>query len=266
MEEPATRDFLKPRITVPRPSPPPVIVEPIGGDVRRVGTAFDYALRYGFLARSAQKYPMHTVAEAAVELIVRDCPERAEEARARLSAALAVLGQMRGDGPLSDAAADACLDLTSLEWVFRSKSIEALDAPLEVEERLDMQLLYMITPWAELAAHKWAALNPRFGMGSRLVGGADADLCVDGTLIDIKTTKSTAMGVQYIRQLVGYAVLAEEYGIQGTGPVEIERVAIYFSRAGALLSWPLDEIISAAARREFGEFLRARHPDPWSLI
>jgi hypothetical protein len=79
-------------------------------------------------------------------------------------------------------------------------------------------------------------LNPTFA-GSVDVGGADADLIVDGCLLEIKTSTQNALDSAWLRQLAGYALLdyADEYAIQSVG--------IYMARHGVLLNWPLDEYI-----------------------
>jgi hypothetical protein len=40
-------------------------------------------------------------------------------------------------------------------------------------------------------------LNPDFGFASKLVGGADADIVLDSTLIDIKTVKAATLKPEY---------------------------------------------------------------------
>lgn len=77
-----------------------------------------------------------------------------------------------------------------------------------------------------------AVLNPTFA-GSRDVGGADADLIVDGCLIDIKASVQPKIDPEWLRQLAGY-VLLDYADVQ-----HIHSVAIYMARQGVLLTWPL---------------------------
>lgn len=49
--------------------------------------------------------------------------------------------------------------------------------------------------------------NPNFGASSILVGGADADIFIDGTLYDFKTTKDQALAKRDNLQLIGYFLL-----------------------------------------------------------
>jgi hypothetical protein len=81
-------------------------------------------------------------------------------------------------------------------------------------------------------------LNPTFA-GSSDVGGADADLIIDGCLVDLKCTKRETLDSMWLRQLAGYVLL--DY----TDELRIHSVGIYMVRQGLLLSWPLEEFLSA---------------------
>lgn len=80
-------------------------------------------------------------------------------------------------------------------------------------------------------------LNPIFD-GSPDVGGADADLIVDGTLIDIKTSVKPEVKADYIWQLLGYTLLdySDRY--------HIDSIGLYMSRQGILFKWDLAEAIA----------------------
>jgi hypothetical protein len=84
-----------------------------------------------------------------------------------------------------------------------------------------------------------ATLNPTFD-GSLAVEGADADLIVNHTLLELKTTKQDAFErVDHVYQLLGYALL--DYSNEH----EIERVGIYLARRGVLVSWSVAELLQA---------------------
>ncbi len=85
-------------------------------------------------------------------------------------------------------------------------------------------------------------IGPAFA-GSRDVGGADADLILDGCLVEVKTTTGSATAGDTLHQVVAYALLDYEnkYGI--------EEVAIYSARQGALARKPLSQALHALAGR-----------------
>ena len=72
--------------------------------------------------------------------------------------------------------------------------------------------------------------NPSFGEASMMVGGADADILVGATLVEIKTTVKWGYMWADAAQLVGYYVLAAMNG----DPWPIDRLAIYRSRFGRI--------------------------------
>jgi hypothetical protein len=106
-------------------------------------------------------------------------------------------------------------DLRNLSWAFYEKFQSSFDVP--------------------------TLLGPTF-VGSRAVGGADADFIVGNCLIDIKTTINPFKKLPFsIYQLLGYMLLDWEDNYQ------IDEVAIYFSRQCFLLKWKLDELIAELA-------------------
>ena len=93
-------------------------------------------------------------------------------------------------------------------------------------------------------AQETCVLNPTFGDASRLIGGADADLVIDDTLIDIKTTKNLKFSRDEFNQVIGYYVLHRIGGVSGLSKKhEIRKLGIYFSRHGYLHTVNVDEVI-----------------------
>jgi len=127
---------------------------------------------------------------------------------------------------------------TDVNRVFRIISRNVL-----ADLRLLSELFY--TTQRELIADSGTiVLNPTFG-GSVDIGGADADLIVDGLLIDIKSIAKPGGRFKDIYQLAGYCLLdyRDEYKITSVG--------IYFARQGVLVSWPLDQFFSLLSREKF---------------
>jgi hypothetical protein len=89
--------------------------------------------------------------------------------------------------------------------------------------------------------------------GSSDVGGADADLILDGLLIDVKgTVAPSRLRKPEFYQLLGYALLDydDEYGI--------DRLGFYLPRFGRLITWPVGEYLAMlGGRGPIGELRRA---------
>ena len=88
-----------------------------------------------------------------------------------------------------------------------------------------------------------ATLNPTF-TGSSDIGGADADLIVDGTIIEIKSTVQSEIEVDYVRQLLGYVLLDYD------DAHKISSVGLYMARQGLLFQWDLSEAIRVLSGKD----------------
>lgn len=74
--------------------------------------------------------------------------------------------------------------------------------------------------------------------GSGDIGGADADFILDGLLLDCKATKDPRrLGREEIYQLAGYLLLDYDDDFR------IDRVGLYLSRQGGLITWTVDEFL-----------------------
>ena len=78
------------------------------------------------------------------------------------------------------------------------------------------------------------SLNPTFD-GSHDIGGADADLIVDGTLIDIKATITQKIRPDWLWQLLGYVLL--DYSDHH----RINSIGLHMARQGIFFQWDLEE-------------------------
>jgi hypothetical protein len=84
---------------------------------------------------------------------------------------------------------------------------------------------------------QWAELNPLF-LGSPDVDGADADVVVNGVLIDFKC-KKRKISINDLFQLIGYKIL--DYG----NWYKIHAVGIYWGRQGQLRVWDFKRLLTA---------------------
>ena len=133
-----------------------------------------------------------------------------------------------------------CIVLAKLESVFRS----GLDYPnseifyADEKDVKDLKNLVSLVDHNLFIAKKQCVLNPTFGQSSEDLGGADADLIIDGILLDIKTIKNLEFKREYFRQLIGYHILnLREKQMYG----EFRRLGIYFSRFGILFTFSIPE-------------------------
>lgn len=107
-------------------------------------------------------------------------------------------------------------------------------------------------------------LNPIFPVVPSEIATADADLVIDDTLVDVKTSLRLELTREAFNQLLGYAMLVE---LGGVGPPDSARpplrhIAIYFARHGFLAKWRLTEVVDQQRFAKFVAWSRdgvARH-------
>jgi hypothetical protein len=271
-----------------------------------VGTAFDYRLRYWFavtpledliasagmrqLSLGASPITSHRGAPDAFLALRGPAPEESAAVVALLTefaaslehtvTAIDPVGGLRDDSE-EQLLCRHCYVLGPFEELFRAGP--RIGSPLyELADGATVDDLLALPPqtWiddlcalsAAFADHYSAlserpfVLNPTFA-GSADIGGADADLIVDGCLLDVKTTvdpKFTRTRVLY--QFLGYTLLDydDRYGIDAVG--------VYLSRHVLLLRWPLlplvrtlledDSVDLAELRSSFREAVLAAHVVP----
>lgn len=110
----------------------------------------------------------------------------------------------------------------------------ALPKDAWVEDLCAMSLLF-----CERCHHHFTRshlLNPTFS-GSNDVGEADADLIVDGSLVELKASISPKLDPNWLRQLVGYLLL--DYDDR----YHITYVSIYVVRQGMSFTWTVKQFL-----------------------
>ena len=152
-----------------------------------------------------------------------------------------------------------CIILALFEEVYRSSGASIRHSPITDQEYTTIDALLAVAQphWVDdLSNLAWlfhdrysnllsaeALLNPTFD-GSADIGGADADLIIDGYLLDIKTTINPNIKPEWLYQLVGYVLLdySDMYQLNGAG--------FYLARQGELLKWPLREFLNQLTEDE----------------
>ena len=258
LETPEARAFLKSRIARPAHfTVPKVRVPAAGANPWLLGIAFDYAFRLGLAARHTCEEQSWVAEGAAGRLRLQRSDHDAARAEAVLAEASDTLADFGPDQELAGAHARACYLLSGLDLVVRPGCVDHVGVEPSEADLDELTALYGVVPWAQFAPQRRLVLNPTFGDGSRLVGGGDADIVLDDLLIDLKTSRNTGLVTRDLRQIVGYALLANSYRVDSKLPQEpIKQVALYQARAAALTAWPLSEICRPQCQLEIIDYLR----------
>ncbi|MEU4411503.1 hypothetical protein AB0F88_43970 [Streptosporangium sp. NPDC023963] len=263
------------------PLHPPILPgEGVGYEAGTVGTAIDQRLRLAFTcaepvdaatvdgiknclltARTLRGQPWQVIAEVGQQLaeqlttavaelqldgrgqpMMRADDDEERLARMLLAAAWYALNYRNPfafpDTPLCKAAlADPRgFTLKTLLAVPHRHLVDDLLAQLHAAEDGALNRLRARTP-AELCRP-----GPTFD-GSAYVS-ADADLIADGVLVEFKSTRNIhAFDLVTIQQLLGYTLM--DY----TDAHRIDQVAVYLSRAGTFINWPLEDYLALLGTR-----------------
>jgi hypothetical protein len=231
------------------PNKPPLRAPPLTKNYSLVGTAFDYLLRF-YVQRinpcaKAMKWIAEEAAfgEAGVGKKIISLEEIVDTTKGHHKKYLA-------SGIFTDDLLRSTLALAQLDALRRRPDLlwdnsyfETLGDidPLDVTDL--RQLLALVRP-EDFRVTKTCVLNPTFGAASKLVRGADCDLLLDTTIMEIKTTKHLSLSREYLNQLLGYALLARIGGINGAPSQVIDTIGIYFSRFGNLWKFDLSRAIA----------------------
>ena len=236
---PVSRPRLRGRLLAP----------PISGRPAHVGAAFDYLLRFTMEREFDACVASTWTAERAVARLNDGAIECGEglrsEAVARLAAAIAARHEYVHTGVLTDGLLGAVLDLAQLDafyWTGTARGF--VDASAEDTDDLRGLLGVARRRFPVPLVSCW--LNPDFGEASELVGGADADLIVDGALIDVRTTGNLSFGQKLYNQVVGCYILSRLGGVNGGEKADLSAVGVYFARYGVTHMIPTAGIREAA--------------------
>ncbi|WP_019011606.1 hypothetical protein [Deinococcus aquatilis] len=255
--DPCVRAQLKAWIRKPPFQVKGLQVAPTSTRYNVTGTAFDYLLRFTLEQRHPKQRQTRCTWVAEHAMMSLTATQR-RKARTMLNTTRELTRQYCAGEDVVFELARASTILAKLDLVYRS----GWEDPtlLQVDEAIALELLDLlaVVPWEEFVCQKILLTNPHFGHASGAVGGADADLLLDTTLIDIKTTQKAEVSLDELRQLAGYFLLGELGGIwpsttqlydlrdDDLSPCGITHVGLYYARHGTLLTWPVAQVLTEA--------------------
>ena len=213
-----------------------------------IGTAFDYLLRSELKRLHPESMENRFIAENSILLVDRRVKSTGYFESQNAQIGLKELRTMEiavesykekrtvflAGGALTDDFIEATIKFARMDAIFRAGIYDDIEKKVDSLDIEDMRALYNLIPEEFKKSLDPILLDPTFGEASMKVGGADVDLIMGDTMIDIKTTKEMKLDGYLWSQIVGYLVLADEaHGNEGTLP-NIENLGLYFSRYGYL--------------------------------
>lgn len=274
-----TDDYLTRLPQLPHPVQPIDVAHP---DFAALGHAIDYRLRLSF-GQGIGGAVAHGVDALHPRFRLPGAP--AADVRTALHAAgqvlLEVIARHRDSGGTlldPDTLSRLCFVAAYYEDIYRCGRLRRYSLLARTDHQVTLQRLADAVPAyapADLTAQMRLADRPLAAVralpedqricgpvftGSADIGGADADFILGGLLLDCKaTTHPRQLGIPEIHQLAGYLLLDydDAYGI--------DRVGLYLSRQGHLITWTVEDFFHRAGataplpalRRRLRDFLRS---------
>lgn len=159
------------------------------------------------------------------------------------------------DGKMTDELIASSILLAKLDSYYRNRNEFINFQQLNPDDIQDLRNLYSLIDDTIFRTNKKCFLNPIFGQGSKLVGGADADLILDETLIEIKTSNEFLLKRETLNQLLSYYILSLIGGLNGNPDEKpIKNLGIYFARHAFLWKLPLEEFGDSKKFADFKEW------------
>ena len=250
-----------------------------------IGTAFDYLLRFYLKYHNPEAKEHGWVAELSCRLIHPDpriftqldpdiceivpgiCeiiiknqnfaknvdPDIREIALKNLNFAKDAYSKFLENGVFSKDILKSAILLAQLDPIYRAYYIDPNMGIVDNADIQDLRNLISLVNIEDFKVNSYCLLNPTFGEGSGLVGGADADIVIDNQLIDIKTTKQLKISRHMFNQIIGYYILGKIGGI-GREKIDISNISeigFYFSRYGMKYMYKVEEIIDFNSLPDF---------------
>ena len=263
-QDASLRALLKEMIRRPRFSRPELLAPAVSRRANLTGTAFDYLLRFELLRRY-RGLPIEQGWWIA-RLALRHAPKPRLSKRFLDEAQEQVALYAQGYGDTLSLA-QTCTVLAKFDLVYRAGWADPQWLVPDEEIAAELTELLALVPFEDMRPRQRLILNPSFGEASLWVGGADADLVVDGCLIDIKTVMDARLKLDELYQLVGYAALAGLGGLHVADspatqrPVHaaLSRAALYYARHGLLVSFELDELLEPGGLERVQGYLKREY-------
>ncbi len=284
------QEFVKPRFSVDKPLVAPVITS----NPPKIGTAFDYLLRFYANYLNPKAYSSHWTAEESLKILelsrdddtiiidaknrlvqvqtenliprdfVKKCKELKQkhysEAKKVIETARENLDSYLRTGDMNSHLIESSLALAQLDVLRRARYLS--NSKSFIAKKNDMEdlrrLISVIKPKI-FKANQICILNPNFGPEVTKLMNADGDIVIDDTFIDIKTVKNLEVKREFFNQLIGYYTLYRIGGINGMSPEnKINKLGIYFSRYGYLHTYKIEDIIDEKIYLDFIEWFKKR--------
>lgn len=216
----------------------------------QVGTAFDYLAR--FVLKHYQNkvngiaFNEEYVAKYGLKILFKNTRNKKSDYQSSYDIALNNINKyINGDDSLEafDKVIEASIYFAKLENFYRGGYTYKKEMILNDKTNfyVKQELINQIEIFKDIFDKKFDIksdastiyYNPTFGICSLAVGGADADIIINDTLVDFKSSKYLKSIDEDYKQLLGYYLFSRVIN----GPTNINKICLYFSRYGKFVEY-----------------------------
>ena len=249
-------EFPKPKLDLKQEI---LAAAPNGSDVRLVGTALDYLLRFYIKYQNPHAEESGWIAESALYHFNRKRQnDLFNQAKKVIDQARNNYQEFLTNGQFTNELLQSALLLGRLDALMRVGYIHDGWSAINHQDIQDLQnLVSLLKPEIFKSSGK-IILNPSWGEAALLVRAADGDLIIDDLLVDFKTVKELKLELRDFYQLMGYYTLNFIDQKLGEDTVELKRLGIYFSRFGVLYQFNVEDVVNFETFPKFLDWFIAR--------
>lgn len=238
----------------------------------QVGTAFDYLARFVIkhcqYKISGTAHNEQYVAKLGLRILLMSTENENNNYESTYCTAIDIIDEyIKGnDSPeLFKRVVGISVYFAKLESIFRNGySIEKEQSlKRRIDKNVERELYNQIEIFKEAFEYKFGIktkksityYNPSFGRCSKAVDGADADIVINNTLIDFKSSKYLNSIEDDFRQLIGYYL----FTLITKRPTYINKICLYFSRYGEFIEYEFtekDKENILAANKKMSKFIK----------
>lgn len=225
-----------------------------------IGTALDYLIRFQLKSLNPQAVERKWIAENSLSILPRfGLNHLHEQVSLVITEARENYEKFLKTQVVSDELLKSALLLGQLDVVYRVGKLNNNFPAIALKDVEDLRALMSQFDSSQFQVSGAVVLNPTFGIGSKLVRGADADFLLDDLLVDIKTIGKFQFSRDDFNQIIGYYTLSHIGGIDGapTGH-EIKRLGIYFSRYAYLFVFNVSDVVNPQTFPQFLQWFQQR--------
>lgn len=272
-----------------------LLAPPLTNHYGLVGTAFDYLLRFHMKSLNPKAIEKRWVSESSLSLLKTAEMSNSFEIPADTPIKQKLKEKITENTALSDPAVyrkvenviqgarkvysefiknrtmgydlfKVAILLAQVDVIYRAGIVDENLGKADEGDLKDLRNLISLVKPEQFRAKEICLLNPTFGEASQLVGGADCDLVIDETLIDIKTTKKLELTRDYLNQLIGYYILYKIGGVDSMpSKHEIKRLGVYFSRHAYLFTIDVRDVIRQDTFLNFVAWFKKRAGEKYEI-